>query len=114
MKADYPFAQLCVALGVSCSGVSAWINQRPRRRVREDQRPAEQTLTAHTQCRKTESNPRMGIECFYNRAGVVAPSAAAPRLFAPLNNPVKNTSLSLSKKAEQTQLRASLFRASGS
>jgi hypothetical protein len=25
----------------------------------------------------------MGIECFYNRAGVVAPSAAAPRLFSP-------------------------------
>jgi hypothetical protein len=41
MKAHHPLVQRCAALGVSCGGFSAWSNQRPSRRIQEDERLTE-------------------------------------------------------------------------
>jgi putative transposase len=62
MKADYPIAQLCIALGVSRSGFYAWNNHRPNRRIQEDERLTEQIRTAHTRSRHTYGSPRIRIE----------------------------------------------------
>jgi transposase InsO family protein len=70
MKTDYPVAQLCLALGASRSGFYAWSNQRPCRRIQEDQRLTEQILTAHTRSRHTYGSPRIRIELQADGIGI--------------------------------------------
>ena len=70
MKADYPIAQLCVALGVSRSGFYAWSKQRPSRRIQEDERLTEQIRTVHTRSRHTYGSPRIRIELQADGIGI--------------------------------------------